>query len=87
MNTTRLPSPNDLDRIGRTIDSAGFTAVPAPLIDAVVSYAERHHLRPTATSVLADPAAPTVARVRAFGLVSLSVGRHLGSPQRERSAA
>ena len=85
MNTTRHPSPNDLDRIGRTIDTAGFSAVPAPLIDAVVSYAQRHRLRLVATSVLADPAAPTVARVRAFGLVSLSVGRHLGRPLPEMS--
>jgi len=87
MNTTRQPSHHDLDRIGRTIDAAGFSAVPASLIDAVVAYAERHHLRPVATSVLADPAAPAVARVRAFGLVSLSIGSHLGRPLPKVTAA
>ncbi len=95
MNTNRHPSihpgghpsTSDLDHIGRTIDTVGFAAVPAPQLDAVVGYARDHGLRPVATSVLADAAAPTVARVRAFGLVALAVGRDLTRAVPERSAA
>lgn len=94
MSTTYTPTGRshelslaDLDGIGRTIDTAGFGAVPTSVLDDVVGFAQRHHLRPVATSVLADPRAPAVARVRAFGLVAIAVARHMAMPERERSAA
>jgi hypothetical protein len=83
--TTTDTTP-DLDRIGLTIDRAGLAAVPASLLDDLVLTARRHQLRPVATSILADPRAPTVVRERAFGLVASAIGTIARTPT-ERSAA
>lgn len=64
--------PFDLEQLAFELDRSGF-AGREPIIRQVVHLARVHNVGSAAVGVLADQSAPTVARMRAFGLVAAAL--------------
>ncbi len=60
----------DLDRLAWQIERDGIIPHATTVVD-VARTAAAAHVSPVLIGVLADPSAPEVARIRAFGLVTL----------------
>jgi len=65
----------EIDRFAWEVERAGLGGHEA-VIDRVVERARPAGVNPVLVDVLADPAAPECARVRAFGRVAMSLGSH-----------
>ena len=60
---------DDIERIGRSLDEHGLDAFSSAELRAVARTARELGGSPVLAAVLADPAEPAVARMRAFGLL------------------
>jgi hypothetical protein len=73
----------DLEQLGVDLDRSGF-AGREPVIRQVVHLARTYGVGGAAAGVLADPTAPDVARMRAFGIVAAALlpvtGDRLATP-------
>ena len=67
-------STADLLLLGRELDAHGFDGREIA-VRAVIRDARSHGVAPVAISVLADLGAPEVARLRAFGIVSVELAK------------
>ncbi len=65
----------ELDRLAWTLERTGIDGHES-LIDRVVDRARPAGVTPVLVDVLASPAEPECARIRAFGRVALELGSH-----------
>lgn len=72
----------DLHRVAEAVADQGIDAVDPSLVDAVAARAITLGASTTLVDILVDPDEPAIARIRAFGRLTMIVAR----PTRDRFA-
>jgi len=82
----RIAAP-DINALAARIAECGIAAAAADgRLDAVVDAARHAGASATLVALIADPAAPAVARERAFGLLAVELAADRSSPRRLTAA-
>ena len=70
MNNPFIPTNERLDQVAWTIDQRGINAIPAAALRELGFLATSAGAHQILSDVLVDPAAPAIARQRAFGRIA-----------------
>lgn len=76
--TTSHELPTTLQRAAETVAERGIDALDNSVIDTIAARALMLGASPVLVDVAVDPAEPSVARLRAFGKLTMFAARPLG---------